>query len=117
MLQGMKSCRCGRRIPSDWQKCHTCHEWVRSDLFYGGKISRAERFQLIRVKQKLGMIKVDPTWDDATKEAVLLGVANMAQAANLAAFRKRLKALQHIQVMWRNAQAYNLDVLDHEAGR
>jgi len=101
-------------MPDSWQKCHTCHEWARNDLFYGGVIGRAERFQLIRVKQKLGKFHVDPAWDDDTKEAVLVAVANMAQADQLAAFRKRLKALQHIQVMWRNAQAYNLDVIDQD---
>lgn len=115
MLQGMKACRCGRRIPDTWTICEPCHEWHRADLFYGTNSDRLERFQMIRVKQRL-KYQVDPTWDDATKEAVLLGVANLAEAARLAAFRKRLKALQHVQVMWRNAAAYNLDVVDAELG-
>lgn len=115
-LQSMKECRCGNRIPDDWSQCHQCQEWHRKDLYYGTNMDRMERFQMIRVKQKLDKFEVDPTWDEELQDKVLTAVANMAQAEKLADWRKRLKAFQHIQVMWRNAQAHNLDVVDRELG-
>lgn len=71
---------------------------------------------MIRVKQKLNKFEVDPTWDEDTKTAVLKGVANLVQETNFASFRKKLRAIQHIQVMWRNARAHNLDIVDRERG-
>ena len=115
-LEGMTECRCGNRIPSGWPQCHRCQEWHRKDLYYGTNMDRLERFQMVRVKQKLDMFEVDPTWDDDLKDKVLVAVADLAQAAKLADFRKKLRAFQHIQVMWSNAAAYNLDIVDMEIG-
>lgn len=105
----MKKCRCGRRIPSDWRICAQCRVLEDQDRLEDGLSHRLERAQLVRVRRSMSF-EVTPVLDPEEQQALLNGIARLAQQDHLLKIRHDLKNRQHISVLYGNARAYSMDM-------
>lgn len=106
-------CRCGKRIPKTWPRCVACQTWADQDMLEDGLSRRMDRAQLVRVRRSMDFEVTTPL--NAEQQQTLRdGIARVSQEHHILKTRADMKARQHIQVLYRNAKAHNLDVVDNE---
>lgn len=74
-----------------------------------------ERAQMVRVALATNRL-VKPAVDPEIQEALLDGLSKRASEHRFLEFRKRMHAMQHIQVLRTNIAARNLDLRDQDLG-
>lgn len=109
----IKECRCGRRIPAEWRVCASCLAREDSDVFEGEFQQRMERAQLVRVRRGMEF-DVIPVLDDDTRQALLDGIARVSQQEHILDTRRKMHSWKHIEALYRNARAANLDTIDRD---
>lgn len=110
-MKEFKLCGCGNRIPSDWSSCASCQEWRERDAFEGDFERRMERAQLVRVRRSMDYELVQFLTPDE-QQSLLDGIARLQQQKALLDLRNKVHAFQHIEVLWKNAMAHRLDVIE-----
>lgn len=109
----MKECRCGCRIPAEWRTCASCRAREESDVYVGDFQQRMERAQLVRVRRGMEF-EVIPVLDGDEQQALLDGIARVSQQNHILDTRKRMHSWKHIEALYRNARAANLDTIDKD---
>lgn len=109
----MKECRCGRRIPDTWRVCSSCLSREENDVYEGEFQHRMERAQLVRVRRGMEF-EVTPVLDGDETQALLDGIARVSQQNHILTIRKRMHSWKHIEALYRNARAANLDTIDKD---
>ncbi len=98
----MKDCRCGRRIPSDWQVCAQCERYARLDALDGSAEHRHFTYTYMKAAGWPNR-KVKPPLDPETLALLADGVAKQAEMASILGLRKMNRQIQHEEIRIKSA--------------
>lgn len=93
----MKDCRCGRRIPSDWQVCAQCERHALLDALDGSAEHRYFRHESLKLAGWPNR-DVKPLLDPETMAVLADGVAKQAQMDSIMGLRRIRRQLQHEEI-------------------
>ncbi len=102
MKQSMKDCRCGRRIPDEWQVCAHCERIARMNALDGS----TEHRHFVYTNMKAAgwpNRKVKPPLDPETLALLADGVAKQAQMDSIMGLRKMNRQMQHEEIRIKGA--------------
>lgn len=105
MPQSMKDCRCGRRMPSDWNVCGVCERNALIDALDGSAEHRRFRHDALKNAEWPNR-KVEPPVSPEILAQLADGISKRAQEQALVGLRHMNRQFQDQLIRLRN-QAYD----------